>query len=125
MIDLGSIWGGFWVDVESICGQFVVDLGGLESVCNLIRDRFWVDLDRFGVDFCVDVGSIWEQFRIDLGSVFGVDLGSVCQKSKKSVEIRRNFVRKGIVRKGGPANMLHGTVCLSIGWHAFLTKYCV
>ena len=64
----------------------------------------------------VDVGSIWEQFGIDLGFVFGVDLRSVCQKSKKSVEIRRYFVRKDIVRKDGPANMLHGTVCLySIG----------
>ena len=58
------------------------------------------------------------RFGIDLGlfvTGFGVDLGLVCQKSGKSVQIRRNFVRKAIVRKGGPANMLHGTVCLSLG----------
>ena len=35
------------------------------------------------------------------------------------MQIRRNFVRKAIVRKGGPANMLHGTVCLSLDNTAF------
>ena len=83
------IWDQFWADSGSIWDRFGIDLWSMWG-------RFWVDL-----------GSIWGRFGIG----FGVDLGSVCQTSGKSMQSRRNFVRKGIVRKGGPAYMLHGMVC--------------
>ena len=69
---------------------------------------------RFGVGF----GSNWGRFGIDLGSIlgrFGIGSGSIWGRFVKIWgkfwQIRRNFVRKGIVRKGGPAYMLHGMVC--------------
>ena len=56
---------------------------------------------RFGVG----LGSVWDRFGVGLGSIwgrFGVDLGSVCQNWEKLGQIRRNFVSKSIVSKGGP-----------------------
>ena len=73
---MGSLWGRFWIDFGSILGRFGVGLG-----------------------------SIWGRFGISLGSIwgrFGVDLGSIWQIWGKLGVFAEFFVRKGIVRKGGP-----------------------
>ena len=78
------IWGQFWVDLGSIRDQFGVDLGSM-----------W---GRFGID----LESVWDQFGVNLGSVrgrFGIDLVNLGENTY----LHRNFGRKGIVRKGGPA----------------------
>ena len=81
-------------------GRFGADFGS-------IWDRFGSIWDRFGVG----LGSIWGPFGVDLGSIwgrFGVDLGSVCQNLRKFGQIRKTFVREGLVRKGGPMYGSHG-----------------
>ena len=93
-VDLGAVWYRFWVGLASVWDRFGVDFGS-------IWDRFGIGLGSILGRFGVGLVSLCDQFGIDLGSVrgrFGIDLVNLW----KILQVCRNFVRKGIVRKGGP-----------------------
>ena len=80
-VDVGSVWGRFGIGLGSIWEQFGVSLGS-------VRGRFGVGLSNFG-------GALGKFAEISSVKVLSV-------KVAPCMDINRNLIRKGVVRKGMP-----------------------